>query len=208
MIIETEEELLHAIKQWFIKHGKSLIIATSIFLSIGIGWYAAGRQNTNKLQAASVLYEELAASLNKQDSNNSQILANHLVNSYNHTPYAKLGALILAKDAVEEGKLDAAKKHLSWVMEKSEIPAVRQIARNRLARILLVQGEKKSAMEVISTVDDPAFSPMVDDIKGDIQKALGEKEAAMAIYQKAIKSWPKGFPGKESIKLKLQALSS
>lgn len=208
MIIDTEEELLHTIKQWFKKHGKSLIIATSIFLSIGIGWYAAQRQNTNKLQAASVLYEELAASLNKQDSNYSQTLANRLVNDYTHTPYAKLGALFLAKDAIDDGKFDAAKKHLSWVMEKSEIPAVRQIARNRLARVLLAENQKKSALEVISTLDDPAFSPLVEDIKGDIQKASGQKEAAHASYLKASKSWPKGFPGKELIKLKLQALSS
>lgn len=208
MIIETEEELLQALRQWVKKHGKSVLIATLIFLSIGAGWYAAKRQNDNQLSQASILYEELLASLNRQDIDNTQKLATRLVESYKQTPYAKLGALLLSKNLAESGKLDLAKDQLNWVMEKAEIPAIRQIARLRLARISLAEKKYEAALTALDSVDDPAFAPLVEQIKGDIQKASGLKEAAKTAYQKAINTWPANFPGKDFIKLQLQQLLS
>jgi|SRR6185312_4708117 len=208
MIIETEEELFFAIKQWLKKHGKSIIITILVFLTVGVGWFAAVRQNNNKLTEASVLYEELLTNVHNQDSENIQSLANRLITNYSHTPYSKLGALILAKNLAENTKFDSAKKQLRWVMEKSEISAVRQIARDRLAQILLVENQKKEALEVLSTLDDPAYMPLIEVIKGDIKKASGDTKAALNAYQKALEIWPVGFPGKELIKLKLQHLSS
>lgn len=208
MIIETEEELLRSVKQWIKKRGKSVLIASLIFVSIGTGWYAAKQQNDNKLAQASVLYEELLGSISNQDIVNTQALAKRLVETYKHTPYAKLGALLLTKTLVESGKLDLAKEQLRWVMEKAEIPAVREIARLRLARISLAENQKEAALTALNSIDDSAFAPLVDQIKGDIQKASGLKNAAKTSYQNAISNWPANFPGKEFIKLKLQQLLS
>lgn len=206
MIAGTEEELLHAIQLWIKKHGKSLLITLCIFLSIGIGWYAAKRQNDHKLLQASVLYEELLQSLNQQDMLRTQTLAKRLVKTYKQTPYAKLSALLLTQNLVENGKLNKAREQLMWIVEKAEIPAVRQIARLRLARILLSENQKETALATLSSVDDPAFAPLADQIKGDIQKAFGRIDAAKTAYQNALNHWPQNFPGKELIQLKLKQL--
>lgn len=205
-MIEQEDELLHILIQWFKKHGKSLIITTFIFLSIGLGWFFAKQQNNNRLTQASVLYEELIENLSKQNLQGTQDLAKKLVETYKTTPYGKLGALLLSKQFVEAGKLDLAREQLSWVMEKSEIPGIRQIARLRLARILLSENQYEEALKTINSIDDTTFSPLINQIKGDIQTASGLKQAAKASYSEAIKHWPPHFPGKDLIKLKLQQI--
>jgi predicted negative regulator of RcsB-dependent stress response len=206
MITETEAELLQNLKQWFKKYGKLTIITMTIFLSIGIGWYAAKRQHNNKLANASILYEELLNSLYKDDTKQISILAKQLINTYNHTPYAKLGALILAKHYIQHGDLNAAKTQLMWVMEKAEIPAVRQIARLRIARILLTENKRKEALQTLNTVDDPSLSPLIDEVRGDVHKALGKTDAAHRDYEKSLNNWPNNIPGKGLLQLKAQFL--
>ncbi len=205
-MIDKDDELLQAAKQWFKKYGLTILVTSLITLSIGLGWYAAKRQNTHRLTQASISYEALLKNLNQQNSVSAEKQMPSLTESYPHTPYAKLAGLLLAKNLLEDGKLDLAREQLAWVMEKAEIPGIRQIARIRLARIWLSENQYEEALDTLQSVDDPSFIPMIKAVQGDIQSASNQKKAARHAYQEALKGWPTHLPGKELIQLKLQQL--
>ena len=63
--------------------------------------------------------------------------------------------------------------------------ALKQIARLRAARILLAMQKNQDALDLLATVDDPTYQPLIDEVKGDIYQAMGQTEQAKQAYESA-----------------------
>jgi predicted negative regulator of RcsB-dependent stress response len=104
---------------------------------------------------------------------------------YSNTPYATMAALLWAREAVAKQQYDDAFLKLQWAYQNSQVPAFRQIARLRAARVLLAQKQYQKALKVLKTVEDKTYLPVIENIKGDIFVAEGNDKAARAAYQQA-----------------------
>ena len=60
-----------------------------------------------------------------------------LRDNYASTPYASLAVLHEAKSQIEKGDAAAAEESLRWVIKNSKQDTVQNVARLRLARLLL-----------------------------------------------------------------------
>lgn len=98
--------------------------------------------------------------------------------------YADAAHLLLAKLSVLKNKNAEALAQLDAV--SSKMPAFKQIALLRKARLLLEEKSYDKALSTLSSVTDSAYIPLMQEIKGDIYSATGKNQLATAAYQEAI----------------------
>jgi predicted negative regulator of RcsB-dependent stress response len=112
-------------------------------------------------------------------------IASKLKNEFGGTPYAQYGSLFVAKVAVDNGKLDDAAAELKLVNDKPASPALGEIARQRLARVLAAQNKADEALKLLAGDADKSFLASREELKGDLLVQLGRTDEAHAAYQKA-----------------------
>ena len=207
MALYNEDEQVEAIKRWWAKYGTSLILGVILGLGLmyGVQYW---RQHQAKINTeASIDYQQMitAIALN----NNDAIIkdANKLIKDMPKSTYATVATLVLAKQAVENKDLNGAATHLQWVLDNGKQAAFKQVARLRLARILLEEKQLNKAMSSLSQVDDKAYSPAINEVKGDILAAQGKQQQAREAYQTALKAIPAQSPIRSILLMKLNSVS-
>jgi predicted negative regulator of RcsB-dependent stress response len=208
--LDDEHQQWEAIKDWW-KENWRLVISTVIVVAIAMGGfrYWQNRQKADSEQA-SQLYEQLLKNVFSSNPSDTTlaILANRLQTDYSKTPYASNAALFQVKAAIEKGELDAAKEKLNWVIEHAKNSDLRQVARLRLARILLSQQEPDQAFGKLSKVEDAEYLPAINLVKGDIYLDKKNKEEAKAAYEEAAKAFLPVEPIGEYLQMQIDDLSN
>lgn len=181
----TDKEQIELIKKWCREYGVVIGIAIVIGLAVGFGWRYWHRHKVVKAEQASIIYTEMQNAASQKKFTVAQALAARLMTQYRSTPYAGMGALLSARDAVLQSNLKLALDKLQWVIKNSKMASLKQIARVRAARILLATKQYQAALNILKTVDDPMYQPLIDSVKGDIYRALGKNKLAQQSYQAA-----------------------
>lgn len=200
----SEKEQLEAIRKWWNENGKFLVIAVLIGLAIGMCWRYWHKLALQRTENASMLYQEVLQADSTKNVKVAQADVDFLMKKFSSTPYASLGALIYAKEAVAQQQLPAALTKLQWVIDNSKLPRLKEMARISAARILLSQGKTADASAQIKKVDDKSFMPLVNWVQGDIDTQLGDVKKAQTEYQNA-KSELSDFPPAEKVLNQLMA---
>jgi predicted negative regulator of RcsB-dependent stress response len=129
-----------------------------------------------------------------------------LIDQYKGTAYAPRAALLLAKLNVSAKDLKSAQNQLEWAVANSKEPAVRDLARLRLASVQLDQKEYDAALKTLSGTHSDAFDFRFQDMKGDVLLAQGKPTEARAAYQMAFGKMAEDNPYRNIVELKLDAL--
>jgi len=106
---------------------------------------------------------------------------------YKSTPYAVLATLLEARANAESGDLAAAAENLRWAIDHSSQESVQDIARIRLARVLVADNKLDEAAAIINRGLPKSYSSLVNEIRGDIFLEKGETEQAKQAYDRALK---------------------
>lgn len=196
----TEAEQIEAIKKWWREYGVSVVVGILLAIVLGFGWRAWEQHHEQQLEHASMRYEQLVTNIVNGNNTAAEVQAQRLMARYPHTPYAELAALQLARQEVFQKNYPAAETHLTWVVRHGSTPALREVARLRAARVLLAQNQTADALKLLNKMDDSAYLPEVDEVRGDILVSQGKLAEAKDAYQDAIKA----FPGLEILRPLLQ----
>lgn len=187
--MQTEEEQIAQIKDWWQRNGKPLLTGGVLALAVVIGWQGWQNYQTNQAQGASALYQQLLESSLPQagqvDPAKVSELAEKLKSEYAGTHYAQYGSLFVAKVAVEAGKLDDAAAELKAVLDKPVDANLAELARQRLARVLAAQGKLEEGLKLLEGDADQVYLASREELKGDLLVQLGKADEARAAYEKA-----------------------
>lgn len=201
-----EQEQLATIKAWWERWGNLVLTAvTVVLLAIAAfnGWRWYERHEAGN---AGVLYEEFFSALDGTDIARKKELAGTLIERYGRTVYAPMAALHIAKVNFEAGDMGAARAQLRWVIDRSGHAELVQIARLRLAGILLDEKSHDEALKLLSGNVPEALMASFADRRGDVLMAMGKAEDARAAYQEALDKAGAQHPMRQIIQLKLDAL--
>ncbi|RDI44804.1 YfgM family protein [Aquicella lusitana] len=186
----TEQEQIEIVKNW-IKQYALVIITGVIIAAIGIsGWRYWQQRQAKILRHASAVYDEM---LTKRAQNNveaTQVQAKKLFSHYPKTIYGQMAAFMLARDAVLKKNYQEAEKQLNWVLDHNDTAAFRQIARIRLARVLIADQKPEEAIKVLQKTDDKSFNGLTEEVKGDAYLAMKNTSMARQAYQQALSQLP------------------
>ena len=193
MAYETEEEQVEKLKELWQRHGVPLLTGVAIALAGVFGWNAWQNYQQGQAQGASTLYQTMLESVLSSDSEASRAraaeLATQLRKDYSSTRYADYAALMQARLAVEASDYPVAEKHLRELVDTSKDAALREVARQRLARGLAQQERAEEGLALFaSPVEGSELKAGREEVRGDLLLALGRKSEARAAYQAAIEA--------------------
>ena len=205
-IYASDEEKGEAIKQWWRDHA---LTATIIFV-LGVAAIAGGRywvtyQHTQTEQAAEE-YQHLLSLLASDKFAEAEDITQRLLSELAHTPYAVFSAFEMAKQSMQRGDVSSAKIYLDWVMIHAKLAGQVDIARLRLARLLIAEQDYQEALALIEQPHHAVFSSLFTELRGDIYIAQGKVKQAQTAYQNASFSLQESAPRKQLLKFKLDDL--
>lgn len=190
-MVETDEEQLEVLKNWWDENGTTLVTTLVLGLAAIFG-YRAWEDNVRETgEAASSTYQNLVQATSNLDDENLRLtalnLGEELKNDYEGSAYASFAALHLAKIAVEQGDLAAAQAELQWTIDQNPEAHLETIARMRLARVLVDMEDAPAALASLSE-HEPAAGQQATwaEIRGDVYLALGDNGNARQAYQEAL----------------------
>jgi predicted negative regulator of RcsB-dependent stress response len=202
----TEEQQVEQLKKLWDDYGN--IIAALIFVvALGITgyhWWQKRQHNIN-IQASS-LYETMLSAEQAEKFKDSELFASRLLKEHGSSTYADFARLILAKHAADKGKADEAATILERVSENAVSEQLRSLARVRLARVQLVQGQANKALATVELVKDPAFASLTAEVRGDAYTALKQYAEAKAAYETVLAKTGEHQFSHQFTNMKLQVL--
>jgi predicted negative regulator of RcsB-dependent stress response len=201
-----EQEQIDAIKAWWADNGKLVllgIIACLLTISAFQGWrYYRGQQSDK----AATLFSQLDDAERTNEHKKVRDIAAQLVQSYGSTQYAGMAALSAAKASFETGELDDARKYLQWTIDKAREEEMRDVARLRLAGILLDEKKHDEALKLLASKHSDAYAALYADLRGDVLAVQGKAAEARAAYQQALDKGDPNSQYRRLIEIKLDAM--
>lgn len=190
----TEEEQVERLKRWWADNGRSVVVGVVLAVVGYFGWQGWQSQQQQTQEAASVIYDDLleAATTEEGEGQTEEqyemvaSLANELKSEYSDLLYARDAALLLAKVAVEHGKLEEAEANLRWILEQDPEAPLSLLARLRLAQVLYGQGDYEQALATLDGAEPGKYAAGYAELRGDILMAQDQPAKAKAAYETAL----------------------
>lgn len=212
--MRTEEEQIDAIKHWWKENGRSTVIGVVIAAVAVFGWRGWQDFERETAEAASVLYQTLVQqsqvqpgeALSEERRKSTAYIANQLKTDYKDSSYSQYASLWLAKHAVDQGLLDQARTELEWLLTQKTEKVIDQIARLRLAQLMLVSGQAEEALGRLGVTPEVGFEAAYYEIKGDLLLALSRINEARAAYAAGVAA--NGDNARPVIAMKLDDLAA
>ena len=202
-----EQEQLAELKAWWSQHGTLLMTAVLVVALAIAGWQGWRYWQFRQSADASNLYDTLAKAVQAADATAVREANGALLERFGGTRYASLGALLAAKYAFERSDLKAARAQLESVIERGDSPDLKDLARLRLANVLLDEKAYDQALKVLDAEHGAAFDAQYAVTRGDLLLANNQRAEAKAAYQRALeKSDPKNGAFRDAVNMRLDAL--
>jgi len=180
-----DEADLEALKRWWDENGKGIVAAVVVAVLGTVGWQQYQGFTVSQAEAASDLYATMLAIQLEEDGDPDQFsaLAAQLKDEHSGSTYARFGAMLEARRAVDSGDLDGAESALRWALTAGDTRSdVGQLIQLRLARVLADQGNETEALAILAQ-GSAAFPVAYAQAEGDIHLAGGRPEAALVAYR-------------------------
>lgn len=180
-----EQEQLAEIKAWWKMYGNLVVNVLLAVLVVLVAWLGWTRYQGSQSSQAAMVYNGLQNAVQAKDSSRIKAANGELVEKFSGTNYASLGALITAKAMIDAGDAKTAKLQLVWVTEHGK-DELRDLARLRLAAVLLDEKAYDEALKQLDAPGSQAFAARFADTRGDVFAAQGKKSDAASAYQTAL----------------------
>ncbi|HOY00054.1 tetratricopeptide repeat protein [Zoogloea sp.] len=181
-----EQEQISQIKGWWEQYGTVVTAIAVVAALASVGWQGWSWYRGKQGAEASALYGVVQQAAAERNAQKAREAAGTIIEKYSGTPYADLAALMSAKVQSDVGDLKNARVPLAWAAEKANDPALRSLARLRLASVLLDEKAYDEALAQVQAPVDADMAARFADLKGDILVAKGKPEEARAAYKEAV----------------------
>jgi predicted negative regulator of RcsB-dependent stress response len=202
-----EQEQVAELKAWWKQHGGFITVVVVAAAVAFIGWQGWRWYQVDQAANASVLYETVTKAAQANDAKALRDASGTLVESYPRTLYASMGALVAARYYFDRNDLKSAKAQLQWVLERSKSDDLKDLARLRLAAVLLDEKAHDEALKLLEEKHGAAYEAQYAALRGDILVAKKQANEARAAYKLALeKAGKKEGAFQESVRMRLEAL--
>ena len=204
-----EQERIDALTDWWAKWGIWVYSALGAFL-VGVlavqGWRYYERSQGEQ---AEVLFKSVQKTAQEgaaaKEFKKLSAAADAIGDKFPRTFYASESHLMAAKASFDGGDFPTARKHLQWVVDSGSA-VHRNVARIRLASVLLEERKFDDALKMLDQVKDESFASIAADLRGDIFASQERREEARASYQIAVEKASDRSPMKALSQAKLDAV--
>jgi predicted negative regulator of RcsB-dependent stress response len=207
MSYHDEQESIESVKAWWAKWGNATTWIVLVVLVIAAGYNGWNFWQRRQAAEASVLYDHLQQAVNGKDQALVSRVASDMEDKFGGTAYAPMGALAAAKAFYAAGNAAGAKTQLQWVIDHAKDDEYKQIAKLRLALVLLDEKNYDAGLKLLADAPLDAFKGVIADRRGDLLAAQGKRDDARSAYKLALETLPANdTSARQLIQFKLDAL--
>ncbi len=206
-----EQEQIDAIKAFWNRYGIAILAALTVAMLVFAGVRGWNAWQARQAGQAAAVFAELTTAIDAKNIEQIKSRAQTLQTDYGSTVYGPMAALLAARAQLDAKDPAAAKQSLQWVVDHAKDDVFKQLARLRLAGLLL---DEKAYDEALKLVDGAAASKPTNDMaasladrRADILAAQGKLDDARADYDRALALVPATSPLRQFIQLKRDALA-
>lgn len=205
-LYDTHEQS-ERVKSWLRENGSAIVMGLVLAFGLMFGFKQWQAWDTGKRQQASAEYQVLLSHIEQDNMDAAVPNYEVLKDQYPKSAYTAMASLMMAKARLQAGQDDLAANALTHAMNNAEPEPVQIIARERLARVRLSQGDAAGALQLLDEVKSEAgFEAQFAEIRGDIYFAQGESERAIESYQSSLDQLEDRVGNRELLVMKLEAL--
>lgn len=201
-----EQEQIATMKAFWNQYGNFILtLVTVVLLAVAgyRGWHWYQAQQAGK---AAVVYEELRSAADRKDLAKVREAAGNVFENYGATVYGQMAALLAARVYHDAGDLKAAKAPLQWAIDKAQDEEFRQVARVRLAGVLLDEKAYDDGLKLLPMESAGRFAGEFADRRGDLLLAQGKIDEARAAYKLALEKLDERSPLRRLVQVKFDGL--
>ncbi|KND56638.1 hypothetical protein BPUN_0195 [Candidatus Paraburkholderia kirkii] len=207
MSYHDEQESIESVKAWWAKWGNATTWIVLVALVIAAGYNGWNFWQRRQVAEASVLYDHLQQAVNGNDQALVLRVAADMEDKFGGTAYAQMSALAAAKSLYMAGNAAGAKAQLQWAIDHAKDDEYKQIAKLRLALVLLDEKNYDAGLKLLADVPLEAFKGVIADRRGDLLAAQGKHDDARAAYKVALDTAARDdTSARQLIQFKLDAL--
>ena len=201
-----DQDNIDGIKTWWDKFGTAItIVLTAVLVTIG-GMQAWKYYQQQQAQQAADLYVLLQQVQLSNDAAKINDAAHLLTEGFSSSGYAPRAALIAAQADVQAGNNKRARQNLQWIIDHAKETTMHDLARLRIAGILLDEEKYDEALRILNTQHGETFAGLYLDRRGDVLVASKKISEARLSYQAAIDKLSKSNNYYNIVQMKLDAL--
>jgi predicted negative regulator of RcsB-dependent stress response len=201
-----EQEQLDQIKHFWNKWGNLISWVLIAVLGSYAAWNGYQYWERNQAGKAAALYDELERAVSAGDLTRVERSLADMKDKFGRTQFAQQSALLAAKTLQAQGKADAARDALNWVVQGATDLAYRDIARMRLAALQFDAKAYDDALKLLNMDFTPEMSGLAADLRGDVLQGKGQSAEAVLAYQQAWKKLADTPDYRRLVQAKLNAL--
>lgn len=180
-----EQEQIANIKYFWQKWGAIITSVITVVALSYVGWTGWQWYQNSQAQKSAVLFEELSKAAAAGDMAKTDRVFADMKDKFGGTAYTAQAALLDARMNYDKGNIEPAKAALQWLSGSSAESAYKDLARLRLAG-LLIEGKNYAEAEKILTSDiSKPFAALAADRLGDSLTLQNKPEEAKTQYLKA-----------------------
>lgn len=204
----TDDEQAEALKTWWRENWAWVLSGVVLGLCLLAGWQYYQRYKVQRAEAASSALDQFATA-QVNDKAKAEMLFKDLTDKYSATPYAMQAQLLQAQQAVDTNDFAKAETALRVVMTDSKDPELAQVAKLRLARVLIEESKFDDALALLDVAKAGGFAGQVHEVRGDALYAKQDLAGARSEYEAALTAYKTDNGADVSLlELKLQDLGA
>ena len=201
-----EQEQLDQFKYFWKQYGNIITWTLIAVLGAYAAWNGYQYWQRNQATQAAAMFDEVERSIVSGDVAKVERALTDMNAKFGSSPYAQQAGLLAAKTFYEKGNLDASKKALATVAEKSSDVGYQAIAKLRLASAQVEGKNYDDALKQLTGTFPKDFEPLAADRRGDVLALQGKTAEAKAEYVKAYKGLEERSGYRRLVEVKLNAL--
>jgi predicted negative regulator of RcsB-dependent stress response len=201
-----EQEKIDGLKSWWEVYGTLAIIIVATFIAGIFGtqaWKYYQKQQTDYTAELFISLQEIEVGGDPKKIGDA---AHLLMESFPSSGFASRAALISARASLDANDVQNARNQLQWLLVHSEEDELRDLARLRLAGLLLDEKKHDEALKLLESKHSEFFAGIYGDLKGDVLAAKGSIPEARAAYKMAMDRIDGNGTHYKIVQMKLDAL--
>jgi predicted negative regulator of RcsB-dependent stress response len=197
------------VKKWLSENGSAIVMGLVIAFGGLFGFKQWQGWQENSRQQAAVEFEVMTDLLSAGQLDAAMANFQALKDDYSKSPYTSMAALQFARARIAANQADLAVGLYEYVMENGYPKAMQVVARERLARVLLDQGDSNAALAVLDGATEiTGYESRYAEVRGDIHFELGSHEEARTAYLEALELLEPGAGDRSHLEMKLESLGA
>lgn len=197
------------VKKWLRDNGSAIVMGLVLAFGGLFGFKQWQVWQVDNRQEASAEFEVMSNLLTEGQLDAAMNNFQTLQDDYTKSPYASLAALQMARARVQAQQPDLAVGLYQFVVDNGYPRALSVVARERLARLMLDQGQPEEALNLINGATDiSGFESRYAEVRGDIYYSQGKTDEAVAAYLEALDTLEAGVGDRDTLVLKLESMGA